>query len=249
MIQLKNKSELERMKKACQISAQALVVAGEHIRAGMTTLELDRILHHFIVSQGAKQSFLGYGGFPGTACISVNDEVIHGIPSSERVLREGDIVSVDVGACIGGFHGDNAFTFPVGQIGEEAKKLLDITQKSLYLGIEAAQAGHRVGDIGAAVQALVEQNGFAVVRQYVGHGVGHNLHEDPEIPNFGRAGHGVRLVPGMTIAIEPMVNQAGEGVRVLDNDWTVVTRSGSLSAHFEHTIAITEQGPVILTTP
>ena len=140
-------------------------------------------------------------------------------------------------------------TFPVGQIGEEAKKLLDVTQKSLYLGIEAAQAGHRVGDIGAAVQALVEQNGFAVVRQYVGHGVGHNLHEDPEIPNFGRAGHGVRLVPGMTIAIEPMVNQAGEGVRVLDNDWTVVTRSGSLSAHFEHTIAITEQGPVILTTP
>ena len=249
MIQLKNKSELERMKKACQISAQALVVAGEHIRAGMTTLELDRILHHFIVSQGAKPSCLGYGGFPGTACISVNDEVIHGIPSSERVLREGDIVSVDVGACIGGFHGDNAFTFPVGQIGEEAKKLLDVTQKSLYLGIEAAQAGHRVGDIGAAVQALVEQNGFAVVRQYVGHGVGHNLHEDPEIPNFGRAGHGVRLVPGMTIAIEPMVNQAGEGVRVLDNDWTVVTRSGSLSAHFEHTIAITEQGPVILTTP
>ena len=233
MIQLKNKSELERMKKACQISAQALVVAGENIRAGMTTLELDRILHHFIVSQGAKPSFLGYGGFPGTACISVNDEVIHGIPSSERVLREGD----------------NAFTFPVGQIGEEAKKLLDVTQKSLYLGIEAAQAGHRVGDIGAAVQALVEQNGFAVVRQYVGHGVGHNLHEDPEIPNFGRAGHGVRLVPGMTIAIEPMVNQAGEGVRVLDNDWTVVTRSGSLSAHFEHTIAITEQGPVILTTP
>ena len=217
------------MKKACQISAQALVVAGENIRAGMTTLELDRILHHFIVSQGAKPSFLGYGGFPGTACISVNDEVIHGIPSSERVLREGDIVSVDVGACIGGFHGDNAFTFPVGQIGEEAKKLLDVTQKSLYLGIEAAQAGHRVGDIGAAVQALVEQNGFAVVRQYVG--------------------HGVRLVPGMTIAIEPMVNQAGEGVRVLDNDWTVVTRSGSLSAHFEHTIAITEQGPVILTTP
>ena len=249
MIQLKNKSELERMKKACQISAQALVVAGENIRAGMTTLELDRILHHFIVSQVAKPSFLGYGGFPGTACISVNDEVIHGIPSSERVLREGDIVSVDVGACIGGFHGDNAFTFPVGQIGEEAKKLLDVTQKSLYLGIEAAQAGHRVGDIGAAVQALVEQNGFAVVRQYVGHGVGHNLHEDPEIPNFGRAGHGVRLVPGMTIAIEPMVNQAGEGVRILDNDWTVVTRSGSLSAHFEHTIAITEQGPVILTTP
>ena len=249
MIQLKNKSELERMKKACRISAQALQVAGEHIRPGMTTLELDRILHHFIVSQGADPSFRGYGGCPGTACSSVNEEVIHGIPSSDRVLREGDIVSVDVGACIDGFHGDNAFTFPVGKISPDAQRLLDVTQQSLYRGIEAALAGHRVGDIGAAVQGLVEQNGFAVVRQYVGHGVGYHLHEDPEIPNFGRAGHGVRLVPGMTIAIEPMVNQVGEGVRVLDNEWTVVTKSGSLSAHFEHTIAITEQGPVILTTP
>lgn len=249
MIQLKNKSELERMKKACQISSQALQVAGENIRVGMTTQELDRIIHHFIVSQGAKPSFLGYNGFPGTACISVNNEVIHGIPSSGRVLREGDIVSVDVGAYIDGFHGDNAFTFPVGKISPEAQKLLEVTQRSLYLGIEAALAGSRVGDIGAAVQSLVEENGYAVVRQYVGHGVGRDLHEAPEIPNFGRPGHGVRLVPGMTIAIEPMVNQKGEGVRVLDNDWTVVTKSGSLSAHFEHTIAITEQGPVVLTTP
>ncbi len=249
MIQLKNKSELERMKKACQISSQALQVAGENIRVGMTTQELDRIIHHFIVSQGAKPSFLGYNGFPGTACISVNNEVIHGIPSSGRVLREGDIVSVDVGAYIDGFHGDNAFTFPVGKISPEAQKLLEVTQRSLYLGIEAALAGSRVGDIGAAVQSLVEENGYAVVRQYVGHGVGRDLHEAPEIPNFGRPGHGFRLVPGMTIAIEPMVNQKGEGVRVLDNDWTVVTKSGSLSAHFEHTIAITEQGPVVLTTP
>ncbi len=249
MIQLKNKSELERMKKACQISSQALQVAGENIRVGMTTQELDRIIHHFIVSQGAKPSFLGYNGFPGTACISVNNEVIHGIPSSGRVLREGDIVSVDVGAYIDGFHGDNAFTFPVGKISPEAQKLLEVTQRSLYLGIEAALAGSRVGDIGAAVQSLVEENGYAVVRQYVGHGVGRDLHEAPEIPNFGRPGHGFRLVPGMTIAIEPMVNQKGEGVRILDNDWTVVTKSGSLSAHFEHTIAITEQGPVVLTTP
>ena len=249
MIQLKNKSELERMKKACQISSQALQVAGENIRVGMTTQELDRIIHHFIVSQGAKPSFLGYNGFPGTACISVNNEVIHGIPSSGRVLREGDIVSVDVGAYIDGFHGDNAFTFPVGKISPEAQKLLEVTQRSLYLGIEAALAGSRVGDIGAAVQSLVEENGYAVVRQYVGHGVGRDLHEAPEIPNFGRPGHGVRLVPGMTIAIEPMVNQKGEGVRILDNDGTVVTKSGSLSAHFEHTIAITEQGPVVLTTP
>ena len=247
MIQLKNKSELERMKKACQISAQALVVAGENIRAGMTTLELDRILHHFIVSQGAKPSFLGYGGFPGTACISVNDEVIHGIPSSERVLREGDIVSVDVGACIGGFHGDNAFTFPVGQIGEEAKKLLDVTQKSLYLGIEAAQAGHRVGDIGAAVQALVEQNGFAVVRQYVGHGVGHDLHESPDVPNYGKPGRGLRLSSGMVIAIEPMVNAGGPAVKSLQDGWTVLTADGSLSSHYEHTVAITDEGPVLLT--
>ena len=230
-------------------SSQALQVAGENIRVGMTTQELDRIIHHFIVSQGAKPSFLGYNGFPGTACISVNNEVIHGIPSSGRVLREGDIVSVDVGAYIDGFHGDNAFTFPVGKISPEAQKLLEVTQRSLYLGIEAALAGSRVGDIGAAVQSLVEENGYAVVRQYVGHGVGRDLHEAPEIPNFGRPGHGVRLVPGMTIAIEPMVNQKGEGVRILDNDWTVVTKSGSLSAHFEHTIAITEQGPVVLTTP
>ena len=246
MIQLKNKSELERMRKACQISAQALQVAGEAIKVGMTTLELDRIIHRFIVSQGAKPSFLGYGGFPGTACISVNNEVIHGIPSSARVLNEGDIVSVDVGAFYDGFHGDNAATFAVGTVSPEAQKLLDVTRDSLYKGIEAAIAGNRIGDIGCAVQTYVEENGFAVVRQYIGHGVGHELHEDP---NFGRAGRGVRLLPGMTIAIEPMVNAVGEGVRVLDDDWTVVTKSGSLSAHFEHTIAITEHGPVILTTP
>lgn len=249
MIQLKNKSELERMRKACQISAQALQVAGEAIKVGMTTLELDRIIHRFIVSQGAKPSFLGYGGFPGTACISVNNEVIHGIPSSARVLNEGDIVSVDVGAFYDGFHGDNAATFAVGTVSPEAQKLLDVTRDSLYKGIEAAIAGNRIGDIGCAVQTYVEENAFAVVRQYIGHGVGHELHEDPEVPNFGRAGRGVRLLPGMTIAIEPMVNAVGEGVRVLDDDWTVVTKSGSLSAHFEHTIAITEHGPVILTTP
>ena len=204
MIQLKNKSELERMRKACQISAQALQVAGEAIKVGMTTLELDRIIHRFIVSQGAKPSFLGYGGFPGTACISVNNEVIHGIPSSARVLNEGDIVSVDVGAFYDGFHGDNAATFAVGTVSPEAQKLLDVTRDSLYKGIEAAIAGNRIGDIGCAVQTYVEENAFAVVRQYIGHGVGHELHEDPEVPNFGRAGRGVRLVPGVTIAISPM---------------------------------------------
>ncbi len=235
------------MRRAGQITAAARELAGNMVRPGVTTLEIDTAVRKFIESQGAKPSFLGYGGFPGSACISVNDEVIHGIPSSERVLREGDIVSVDVGACIGGFHGDNAFTFPVGQIGEEAKKLLDVTQKSLYLGIEAAQAGHRVGDIGAAVQALVEQNGFAVVRQYVGHGVGHDLHESPDVPNYGKPGRGLRLSSGMVIAIEPMVNAGGPAVKSLQDGWTVLTADGSLSSHYEHTVAITDEGPVLLT--
>ena len=249
MISVKSKSELEKMRKAGIIAGNALHFGGRSIKVGMTTFELDKIIHDYIVKNGAKPSFLGYGGFPGTACISVNNEVIHGIPSSARVLNEGDIVSVDVGAFYDGFHGDNAATFAVGTVSPEAQKLLDVTRDSLYKGIEAAIAGNRIGDIGCAVQTYVEENGFAVVRQYIGHGVGHELHEDPEVPNFGRAGRGVRLLPGMTIAIEPMVNAVGEGVRVLDDDWTVVTKSGSLSAHFEHTIAITEHGPVILTTP
>lgn len=249
MIQLKNKTQLETMKKACQISAQALVLVGEKISAGMSTLELDQLIASFFKSVGAKASFLGYNGFPGSACISINDEVIHGIPSSKRIIHEGDIVSVDVGAYIDGFHGDNAATFAVGEIPPLTQKLLDVTRESLYRGIEAAKAGGRVGDIGAAVQTLVEENGFSVVRQYIGHGVGKNLHEEPEVPNFGLAGHGVRLMPGMTIAIEPMVNEKGAQVNVLQDGWTVVTKSGSPSAHFEHTIAITEKGPVILTTP
>ena len=237
------------MKKACQISAGALKAAGEAIRPGMTTKHLDSILYDYIRSQGAKPSFLGYGGFPGTACISVNNVVIHGIPSTGVKLREGDIVSVDVGAVIDGFHGDNAATFAVGQVDEEAQRLMDVTKESLAWGIAAAQAGARLGDIGHAVQSCVEEAGFAVVRQFVGHGVGRDLHEDPEVPNYGTAGRGLRLMPGMTIAIEPMVNALGWDVRQLDDGWTVVTKSGSLSAHFEHTVAITEQGPVILTLP
>jgi methionyl aminopeptidase len=249
MVQLKTKAELAAMKKACQISAGALKAAGEAIRPGMTTKHLDSILYDFIRSQGAKPSFLGYGGFPGTACISVNNVVIHGIPSTGVKLREGDIVSVDVGAVIDGFHGDNAATFAVGQVDEEAQRLMDVTKESLARGIAAAQAGARLGDIGHAVQSCVEEAGFAVVRQFVGHGVGRDLHEDPEVPNYGTAGRGLRLMPGMTIAIEPMVNALGWDVRQLDDGWTVVTKSGSLSAHFEHTVAITEQGPVILTLP
>ena len=248
MIILKTQKELSAMREACRISNQALVEAGKHIQAGMTTKELDKIIHDFIVSKGAKPSFLGYGGFPASACISINNEVIHGIPGS-RKIQNGDIVSVDVGAFYKGFHGDNAYTFAVGEISPEAQKLLDVTKESLYKGIAAAVPGARIGDVANAVQTYVEQAGFAVVRKYVGHGIGANLHESPEVPNFGTAGRGVRLVPGMTIAIEPMVNIKGADVKVLPDGWTVLTASGSLSAHFEHTIAITEHGPVILTDP
>ncbi|MBC8570273.1 type I methionyl aminopeptidase [Zongyangia hominis] len=249
MIVLKTARELELMREAGRISAMALQVAGEHIKPGVTTKEIDTIVHDYIVGEGAIPSFLGYGGFPGSACISINNEVIHGIPKKTKVIQPGDIVSVDVGACIHGFHGDNAFTFPVGEISEEAQRLLDVTRQSLELGVKAAVAGNRIGDIGHAVQTYVEANGMAVVKKYVGHGVGEHLHESPDVPNFGRPGRGARLVPGMTIAIEPMVNAVGENVRVLADDWTTVTVSGSLSAHFEYTIAITENGPVVLTRP
>jgi len=248
MISIRSRRELEAMKDACRISAQALQLAGSLIRPGITTAELDHEIRRFIESTGAKPSFLGYGGFPGTACISVNDEVIHGIPGT-RMIREGDIVSVDVGAYYNGYHGDNAATFGAGAISPEAQALLDATRASLYEGINAAQPGNRVGDIGAAVQAYVEARGYSVVRQYVGHGVGTDLHEDPNVPNFGTPGRGPRLMPGMTIAIEPMINQGTADVRTLKDKWTVVTADGKLSAHFEHTIAVTTSGPVILTKP
>lgn len=247
MIQVKTPAEIEKMQKACRISAGALEVAGRMIRPGITTAEVDKAVYDYIVGEGAKPNFKGYGGFPGSACISLNDTVIHGIPSHGEVIHEGDIVSVDTGAIIDGWNGDNAYTFTCGEVSDEAKKLLEVTEASLYKGIEAAQAGNRVGDIGYAVQSYVEPFGFSVVRTYVGHGVGRELHEDPEVPNFGRAGHGPRLVPGMVIAIEPMINQKAFEVRILDDGWTVKTRDGGLSAHFEHTIAITKNGPVILT--
>ncbi len=246
MINIKSPKEMEKMQEACRITAQALELAGKELHAGMTTGQLDKIIHDFIVSKGAVPSFLGYGGFPGSACISVNEEVIHGIPGKRKIL-EGDIVSVDVGAYYNGFNGDTCATFPVGKISDEAARLLKATEESLYIGIEQAVAGNRIGDIGHAVEEYILSQGFAVVRKYVGHGVGKDLHEDPEVPNFGTAGHGVRLVPGMTIAIEPMVNIKGSDIRVLPNNWTVVPKSGSLSAHFEHTIAITSDKPVILT--
>ncbi len=247
MIQLKTAKELERMKKACRISAQALEVAQSVLAPGVTTAYVDEQVRKFIVSQGARPTFLHYGGFPASACVSVNEELIHGIPSRHRVVEEGDIVSVDVGAFIDGYTGDNAATFPVGTISKEAQRLLDVTKTSLERAVAQAVAGNRLGDIGWAVQSYVEENGYSVVREYVGHGVGRELHEDPEVPNFGRPGHGVRLVPGMTIAIEPMINAGGREVEVLANDWTVVTVDRQLSAHFEYTVAITENGPVILT--
>ena len=246
MVSIKNSRELSSMREACRISARALQLAGEAVQPGVTTGEIDRLVRKYIESEGATPSFLGYGGFPGSACISVNDEVIHGIPG-KRVIHAGDIVSVDVGAHFNGYHGDNAAPFGAGDISPEAQALMDATRESLQEGIRAAKAGNRIGDIGAAVQRYVEVRGYSVVRQFVGHGVGTNLHEDPSVPNFGTPGRGPRLLPGMTIAIEPMINQGTCDVRTLKDGWTVVTKDGKLSAHFEHTVAITADGPVILT--
>lgn len=247
MIVLKTSHELSLMRKAGKIAQTALRLAGEAIEPGVSTWELDKIIRQYIEKMGAKPSFLGYGGFPASACISVNNVVIHGIPSKSQLLKKGDIVGIDVGACYEGYHGDNAWTFPCGEISEEAKALLEATEKSLFLGIEQARPGNRLGDIGHAVQAYVEARNYSVVREFVGHGVGAKLHEDPSVPNYGTPGRGVRLLPGMTIAIEPMVNMGACGVRVLADQWTTVTKDGSLSAHFEHTVAITPDGPVILT--
>ncbi|MEA5050414.1 MAG: type I methionyl aminopeptidase [Oscillospiraceae bacterium] len=247
MIALRTAKELSAMKEACRISAGALRVAKEALRPGVTTAYVDDAVRSYILSQGATPSFLNYDGFPKSVCISINDQIIHGIPDAKTIVEEGDIVSVDVGASCNGYHGDNAATYGVGKVSPEAQRLMDVTAESLRRAIAVAVPGNRIGDIGHAVQSYVEENGFSVVRDYVGHGVGHHLHEDPEVPNYGRPGHGIRLVPGMTIAIEPMVNAGRYDVKVLDNDWTVVTRDGSLSAHFENTIAITDGAPIILT--
>ena len=248
MIAIKNSRELSMMREACVISARALKLAGEAVEPGVTTEEIDRIIRRYIESQGATPSFLGYGGYPASACISVNETVIHGIPD-KRVIKAGDIVSIDVGAYFNGFHGDNAATFAAGEISPEAQALLDATRESLYEGIAQAVAGNRIGDIGSAVQRYVEMRGYSVVRQFGGHGVGTNLHEDPSVPNFGTPGRGQRLLPGMTLAIEPMINMGGPEVRILKDGWPTVTQDGNLSAHFEHTVAITKDGPVILTMP
>ena len=247
MVVLKTGRELTIMREACRISAGALKLIGSAVEPGVTTAELDRLAEKYILSQGAKPNFKNYQGYPATACISINNEVIHGIPSEKRKLVNGDIVSVDLGAEFNGYHGDNAATFAVGDVSDEAKRLMDTTRESLYEGIKAACAGSRIGDISYAIQRYVEARGYSVVRQFVGHGIGTHLHEAPEVPNFGTAGRGIRLLPGMTLAIEPMVNVGTYDVKVMPDGWTVLTRDGSLSAHFEHTIAITPDGPQIMT--
>ena len=248
MISLKSDREIQAMRKAGRITAQARALAGSMIRPGVTTHEIDTAVRRFIESHGAKPSFLGYGGFPGSACISVNEQVIHGIPGP-RKLKEGDIVSVDVGAYIGGFHGDCAATYPCGKISAEAQRLIDVTQQSFFEGIRFAREGQRLSDISAAVQKYVEDNGYSVVREYVGHGIGRKMHESPEVPNFGAPGHGPRLLRGMTIAVDPMVNAGGAAVRVMPDGWTVRTQDGSLAAHYENTILITDGEAELLTLP
>ncbi len=248
MVVLKTSQELAKMKKAGSVSAQALQVGGAAVRPGITTGEIDRIIKSFILSKGAKPSFLGYGGFPASACISINEEIIHGIPG-KRVIQEGDIVSIDVGAILDGYQGDNAGTFAAGKVSAEAQALMDATQQSLLAAIAVMRPGARLGDIGHTVQSYVEARGFGVVREYVGHGIGRKMHEEPEVPNYGHPGHGIRLVAGMVLAVEPMITQHSPAVKVLDDDWTVITADHGLAAHYEHTIAITDNGPVILTLP
>ena len=248
MVILKTSREIAKMRQAGRISQRALQAAGKAVEPGVSTYEIDCIVREYIEKQGAAPSFLGYGGFPASACISVNNVVIHGIPSRSEILKQGDIVSIDVGAYFEGYHGDNAWTFPCGDISKEAQRLIDTTRESLFEGIKQAVSGNRIGDIGHAVQEYAEARSYSVVRKFVGHGVGAKLHEDPSVPNYGMSGKGIRLLPGMTIAIEPMINQGTFKVRILDDGWTTVTADGKLSAHFEHTVAITSDGTVILTS-
>lgn len=247
MIVLKTAREIEIMREAGRISAMALKLVGENVKPGVSTYELDKIAYDYIISQNAKPGFLNYNGFPASACISVNNQVIHGIPSKNTILKSGDIVSVDLGAVYEGYNGDNAATFACGEVSPEAEWLIEVTKQSLYKGIEKALDGGRLGDISSAIQEYVETRGYSVVREFVGHGVGTRLHEEPEVPNYGTAGRGVRLIPGMTLAIEPMINIGNPGVKTLSDGWTVETKDGSLSAHFEHSVAITKNGPIILT--
>ena len=235
------------MKDAGRITGEALLVARDMVRPGISTFEIDEAIRRYIEKCGATPAFLGYGGFPASACISVNDEVIHGIPSKKRILKEGDIVKIDTGATYRGYVGDSARTIPVGEVSETAKKLIEVTRASFWAGIEALQVGNRLGDVGHAIDSVVVANGFSTVRRYVGHGIGTEMHEEPNVPNFGTPGRGTRLCAGMTLAIEPMVNVGRYEVREMPDGWTVKTSDGSLSAHYENTVALTSDGVIVLT--
>ncbi|MBQ7299176.1 MAG: type I methionyl aminopeptidase [Clostridia bacterium] len=247
MIQVKNAAQIAMMRDAGKITGEALAMAGEMVRPGITTKEIDTAIREYITKSGATPSFLNYGGFPASACISINDEVIHGIPSKKKILRDGDIVKIDVGAYYKGYHGDSANTFPVGNVSEEAMTLIRVTKESFLRGIETIGPGSRLGDLGAAVDGYVRQFGFSAVRKFVGHGVGRDLHEAPDVPNYGIAGRGQRIYTGMVIAVEPMINAGTYDVIQLDDGWTVKTADGKLSAHYEHTLAVTDNGVVLLT--
>ena len=246
MITLKTEHEIELMRRAGKITAAARALARDMVKPGVTTQQIDKAVYHFIKSQGATPSFLNYNGYPASVCVSVNDEIIHGIPG-KRVLKEGDIVSVDVGAYIGGFHGDCAGTYPCGQVSDQALDLIRVTQQSFFEGLKFAREGYRLSDISHAVQEYVESHGYSVVREYVGHGIGRRMHESPEVPNFGNPGHGPRLLRGMTIAVEPMVNAGSAAIRQMSDGWTVKTADGKNAAHYENTILITDGDPELLT--
>ena len=248
MITLKSPHEIELMRRAGKITAAARALARDMVKPGVTTAQIDKAVFQFIKEQGATPSFLHYNGYPASVCVSVNDEIIHGIPG-KRVLQEGDIVSVDVGAYLDGFHGDCCGTFACGEISAEARRLIDVTRQSFFEGIKLATPGHRVPDISHAVQQYVEQHGYSVVRDFVGHGVGQKLHEPPEVPNFGPAGHGPRLLPGMVIAVEPMVNAGSAAIVQMPDGWTVRTADGKYAAHYENTVLITAGDPELLTDP
>jgi methionyl aminopeptidase len=247
VIVCRSAAELDRMREAGRLVGEVLTELAAHVAPGVTTADLDLLAEKRIAQAGATAAFKGYHGYPATICASINDEVIHGIPSGRRVLNEGDVISIDVGASLDGYYGDSAVTLPVGQVSEEAARLLRVTEESLYKAIEKVRAGGRVSDIGHEVQRHVEAYGFSVVREFVGHGIGQRMHEEPQVPNYGEPGRGPRLAEGMVLAIEPMVNAGKAAVKVLADGWTAVTRDGSLSAHFEHTVAVTAEGPLILT--
>jgi methionyl aminopeptidase len=249
MIVRKGRAELEKMRQANLIVADVLKQVSAVVRPGVSTKEIDTIAEEQILRAGGRPAFKGYKGYPASVCTSINEEIVHGIPREDRVLREGDILAVDVGVFFQGFYGDSARTFPVGEISAELQRLLDVTRRSLYIGIEMARVGNRVSDISAVIQEHVESNGFSVVREFVGHGIGRALHEEPQVPNFGRPGRGARLAEGMVLAIEPMVNSRGPEVKVLADQWTAVTADGGYSAHFEHSVAVTDNGPWILSEP